>query len=82
MLANGMCVVCYGQRREKEELFGSLQEAVLATDSYRYRVPRLLGTSVRSWRVPKASSRDFCGDGFDAASLSGIVEKIWCSGRR
>jgi hypothetical protein len=38
ILAHGMCATCYTLRRQDEEYFGGLREAVLERDGYRCRV--------------------------------------------
>ena len=38
IVAHGLCGTCYTPRRQDEEHFGGLREAVLERDGYRYRV--------------------------------------------
>ena len=51
MLAHGMCSTCYTLRRQDEEYFGGLREAVLERDGYRCRVCDAPGTGKRSITV-------------------------------
>ena len=59
VLALGMCSTCYTLRRQDEEYFGGLREAVLERDGYRCRVCDAPGTGKRSiivhHRVPGQS---------------------------
>ena len=59
VLALGMCSTCYTLRRQDEEHFGGLREAVLKRDGYRCRVCDAPGTGKRSiivhHRVPEKS---------------------------
>ena len=48
MLACGMCATCYTLRRQDDEKFGGLREAVLERDGYRCRVCDAPGTGKRS----------------------------------
>ena len=48
LLALGMCSTCYTLRRQDEEYFGGLREAVLERDGYRCRVCDAPGTGKRS----------------------------------
>ena len=59
VIALGMCPTCYTLRRQDEEYFGGLREAVLERDGYRCRVCDAPGTGKRSiivhHRVPGQS---------------------------
>jgi hypothetical protein len=59
ILAMGMCATCYTLRRQDDEYFGGLREAVLERDQYRCRVCDAPGRSKRSiivhHRVPGRS---------------------------
>jgi hypothetical protein len=44
ILALGLCATCYTLKRQDEEYFGGLREAVLERDGYCYRVYGALGT--------------------------------------
>ena len=59
ILAHGMCRTCYTLRRQDEENFGGLREAVLGRDGDRCRVCDALGTGKQSiivhHRVPGRS---------------------------
>ena len=59
VLARGMCWTCSPLRRQDEEHFGGLREAVLERDGYRCRVCDAPGTGKRSiivhHRVPGRS---------------------------
>ena len=58
ILALGLCATCYTLKRQDEEYFGGLREAVLERDGYRCRGCGAPGTretlhhrpSSRSWR--------------------------------
>ncbi len=57
VLALGLCATCYTLKRQDEEHFGGLREAVLERDGYRCRVCDASGRDKRSiivhHRVPK-----------------------------
>lgn len=59
MLARGLCATCYTLRRQDQEHFGGLREAVLERDDYRCRVCDAPGRDKRSivvhHRVPGKS---------------------------
>ena len=59
VLALGLCATCYSLRRQDEEHFGGLREAVLERDGYRCRVCDASGRDKRSiivhHRVPGKS---------------------------
>ncbi|AFL89286.1 hypothetical protein Terro_3054 [Terriglobus roseus DSM 18391] len=59
ILALGMCATCYTLRRQDDEYFAGLREAVLERDQYRCRVCDAPGRSKRSiivhHRVPGSS---------------------------
>ena len=59
ILALGMCATCYTLRRQDDEYFGGLREAVLERDQYHCRVWDASGRSKRSiivhHRVPGRS---------------------------
>lgn len=59
VIALGMCSTCYTLRRQDEEYFGGLREAVLERDGYRCRVCDASGAGKRSiivhHRVPGRS---------------------------
>ena len=59
MLALGLCATCYTLKRQDEEYFGGLREAVLERDGYRCRVCNASGRDKRSiivhHRVPGKS---------------------------
>ena len=59
VLALGLCATCYTLKRQDEEYFGGLREAVLERDGYRCRVCDALGRDKRSiivhHRVPGKS---------------------------
>ena len=48
VLALGLCATCYTLRRQDEEYFGGLREAVLERDGYRCRVCDASGRDKRS----------------------------------
>lgn len=48
VLALGLCATCYTLRRQDEECFGGLREAVLERDGYRCRVCDASGRDKRS----------------------------------
>ena len=48
VLALGMCATCYTLKRQDEEYFGGLREAVLERDGYRCRVCDASGRDKRS----------------------------------
>ena len=52
ILAHGLCSTCYTLKRQDEEYFGGLREAVLHRDGYccRVREPRV-GATDPSWRI-------------------------------
>lgn len=51
VLAHGLCATCYTLRRQDEEHFGGLREAVLERDGYRCRVCDASGRDKRSITV-------------------------------
>jgi 5-methylcytosine-specific restriction endonuclease McrA len=59
ILAHGLCSTCYTLKRQDEEYFGGLREAVLERDGYRCRVCDASGRDKRSiivhHRVPGKS---------------------------
>jgi hypothetical protein len=59
ILAHGLCATCYTLKRQDEEYFGGLREAVLERDGYRCRVCDASGRDKRSiivhHRVPGKS---------------------------
>lgn len=59
VLASGLCATCYTLKRQDEEYFGGLREAVLERDKYRCRVCDASGRDKRSivvhHRVPGRS---------------------------
>ena len=59
ILAHGLCATCYTLKRQDEEYFGGLREAVLERDDYRCRVCEASGRDKRSivvhHRVPGRS---------------------------
>jgi len=59
ILAHGLCATCYTLKRQDEEYFGGLREAVLERDGYRCRVCEASGRDKRSivvhHRVPGRS---------------------------
>jgi hypothetical protein len=59
VLALGLCATCYALKRQDEEYFGGLREAVLERDGYRCRVCDASGRDKRSiivhHRVPGKS---------------------------
>ena len=61
IVAHGLCGTCYTLRRQDEEHFGGLREAVLERDGYRCRVCDASGRGKRSitvhHRVPGRSVR-------------------------
>jgi 5-methylcytosine-specific restriction endonuclease McrA len=48
MLAHGLCATCYTLKRQDEEYFGGLREAVLERDGHCCRVCGALGRDKRS----------------------------------
>jgi hypothetical protein len=48
ILANGLCATCYTLKRQDDEYFGGLREAVLERDGYRCRVCDASGRDKRS----------------------------------
>jgi hypothetical protein len=60
ILAQGLCATCYTLKRQDEEQFGGLREAVLERDGYRCRVCDASGRDKRSiivhHRVPGKSA--------------------------
>jgi 5-methylcytosine-specific restriction endonuclease McrA len=51
ILAQGLCATCYTLKRQDEEHFGGLREAVLTRDDYRCRVCDASGRDKRSITV-------------------------------